>query len=141
MSVYRCNACIQTAILASHQGRLVDAKSKRQPQCESVVYAYSNQISKKKTPLCAAVLSMPYSHRSWSRPCWVVSTVQNAARKFIQEMCVNDGVNHLMSSWKGLNLPPMALHRGHRGVLPRVCSLTRTSTHSWHNPQMHSEHA
>ena len=51
MSVYRCNACIQTAILASHQGRLVDAKSNRQPQCESVVYAYSNQISKKKNAI------------------------------------------------------------------------------------------
>ena len=131
MSVYRCNACIQTAILASHQGRLVDAKSKRQPQCESVVYAYSNQNSKRKrTPFCSAVLSMPCSHRSWSHPYWVVSSVQNAARKFIQETHANEGCNHLMSSWKGLNLPPIALHRGHRGVLPRVCSLTRTATHS-----------
>jgi hypothetical protein len=42
----------------SCQGRLVDAKSKRQPQCESVVYAYSNQISTKKENailLCCAV--------------------------------------------------------------------------------------
>lgn len=48
---------------------------------------------------------------------------------------------HLMSSWNGLNLAPIVLHRGHVGARPRLCSLTSTSTHSWHSPQMHSEHA
>lgn len=49
--------------------------------------------------------------------------------------------HHLISSWKGLNCPPMVLHFGHCGVLPCARSLSKASTQAVHIPQMHSGQA
>lgn len=46
---------------------------------------------------------------------------------------------YLMSSWKGLNRPPMVAQRGH--FLRAPCSAMSTSTHVEHKPQMHSVQA
>lgn len=48
-------------------------------------------------------------------------------------------IHHLISSWKGLNRPPMVAQRGHFLLAP--CSAMSTSTHAWQSPQMHSVHA
>lgn len=46
---------------------------------------------------------------------------------------------HLISSWNGLNLPPIVAQWGHFLLAP--CSAMSTSTQAWQRPQMHSVQA
>lgn len=64
------------------------------------------------------------------------------AQKVRKDITVTDkggGAIHLMSSWKGLNRPPMVAQRGH--FLRAPCSAISTSTHAGHKPQTHSVQA
>jgi hypothetical protein len=102
-------------------------------------------ITVSRTPLPCMPIVYGISNRKNVHSNFVFSSNQKGreceTRPILSPLSCTLRLLHLISNWKGLNLPPIVEHFGHPAVRLRVCSLEMASTQFLHSPQMHSVHA